>query len=508
MIEGQHGENAKCFIRKPLVRHLDTCVGKTLGSLDVSGVFKRKADKPKVTGIAGDVIEQSVLQLRSNPKKEPDIEVDGIQYEVKTTGVRKPKRGDALWEAKEPMTITAVSPETITSEDYSNSSFWHKIEHLLIFYYHYNSPTTVKSFEYAKFPLLDYQFHEASDFSDEEREMLKGDWEQIRSFIDYLQTNYGAACAEEYPRLSHELRETLLLLDTAPKWPNRPRFRFKRSFVSSIVQKHFSKKKLEQLPDSIPNFRELDEKCYALQVRYHGMTVGQLCKEFGIKVSNEFKAITEPIIIRMFGGKSRSMREVEFFSKVGIWGKSFTITRAGGRTEDAKFFTIDFDEFMEDSISFEDSQFYEFFSSNRILIAVFEEPDLESPLTDNRFLGFRTIVFREDFIDNEVRFLWTRIRNLVRNNELRDVPVLDSTGKQIVNKNGLLRSAPNLPKSSEGPLFVRGTGRDSSDKHECVNGVKMYSQQVWMRGDYIAKLLEETCPIATSQWPHDDRAIE
>lgn len=498
MIEGQHGENSNCFVRGPLVRHLGACVGKTLGDLDLAEVFKRNAGKPKVTGIAGDVIEQSILQLRSNSKQEPDIEVNDVKYEVKTTGVRKPKRGDALWEAKEPMTITAVSPETITSECYSDSAFWHKIEHLLIFYYHYNSPTTVKAFEYANFPLLDYQFHEASDFSQEEREMLQGDWEQIRSFIDYLQTNYGDACTDEYPRLSHELRETLLLLDTAPKWPNRPRFRFKRSFVSSIVQKHFSTKRLEQLPESIPNFRELDEKCHELQMKYRGLTVGQLCKEFGLKVAKDFKAITEPIIIRMFGGKSKSMRQVEFFSKVGVWGKSFTITRAGGRTEDAKFFTIDFDEFMEDSISFEDSQFYEFFSSNRILIAVFEEPDLQSPLTDNKFIGFRTIVFREDFINNEVRDLWNRIRDLIRNNKLRDVPVLDSRGRQVINKTGIPSSAPNLPKASEGPLFVRGTGRDSSDKRECVNGIKMYSQQVWIRGDYIAKLLEDTYPVAKS----------
>ena len=28
---------------------------------------------------------------------------------------------------------------------------------------------------------------------------------------------------------------------------------------------------------------------------------------------------------------------------------------------------------------------------------------------------------------------------------------------------------PNLPKSSEGIVFVRGTGVDSSDKRECVN---------------------------------------
>ena len=499
MIKGQHGEHGECFLREPLVQHLNSCTGKTLGELDVSGVFKRAAGKPKVTGIAGDVIEQSVLLLRRNPKQEPDILVDEIQYEVKTTGVRKPKRGDALWVAKEPMTITAVSPDAITKESYLDSAFWHKIEHLLLFYYHYDSPHVVKACEYARFPLLDYQFHDAKNFTAEELCTLQGDWEQIKSFLDYLQKNYGNACANEYPRLSHELREKLFLLDTAPKWPNKPRFRFKRSFVSNIVQRHFSKKKLEKLPARITNFRELDDKCYELAKRYSGWTVEKLCKHFKINVSKELKSITEPIIIRMFGGKSNSMRKVEFFNKVGVWGKSFTVTKTGGRTEDAKFFTIDFDEFFDDTIDFDGSQFYDFFSSNRILIAVFEEPSQAAPLTANKFMGFRTIIFREDFIESEVRNLWLRIKDLITNKKLKDEPVLDAKGNQIINKNGLPRSAPNFPKSSEGNLFVRGTGQDSSDKRECVNGISMYYQQVWIRGDYIAKLLDETYPFPRKQ---------
>ncbi len=485
MIEGQKG---KSFERKPLVAHLDGCAGKTLGELDVSGVFKKAEGKPKVTGIAGDVIEQSILGLKQDSKQAPDIVVDDVKYEVKTTGVRKPKRGNYLWEAKEPMTITAVSPSSITEEDYWDSAFLHKIEHLLLFYYHYDSAKIVQAAEYAKFKLLDYQFHEYEQFTAEEREMLESDWLCVRNFIHYLQKRYGDKCKEEYPRISHDLRERLFLLDTAPKWPNPPRFRFKRTFVSNIVHRHFAGKKLEKLPGHILNFRELDDRCHAITEKYKGTTVGELCKEFGLKVSESLKSITEPIIIRMFGGEEKSMRKVEFFNKVGVWGKSFVLTKTGGRTEDAKFFTIDFNEFKAD-IGFEESQFRDFFSSSRILIAVFEEPSQKAPLVDNRFVGFRTIVFDDNFIDKEVRPVWNRVRELVRNGELRDVPVLDSSGHQVVNKNGMLRSAPNFPKSSEGIVFIRGTGVDSSDKRECVNGIKMYHQQVWVRGDYIADRL-------------------
>lgn len=487
MIEGQVGN---CYKRGPLVAHLDTCIGKTLGALDVSNVFKRAIDKPKITGIAGDVIEQSVLLLKSNSKQAPDIEVDGIKYEVKTTGIRKCKKGDGF-EAKEPMSITAVSPEKITSEDYFDSNFWHKVAHMLLFYYHYDSPSKVSALEYSRFLLKSCQFHEYSDFSEDERNLLEGDWQRVRDFIRYLKSNYGPECQKEYPRISYELRERLMLLDTAPKWPNPPRFRFKRSFVTSILQKHLSSKKLETLSVKIENYRDLDDVCYDIERKYKGKTVGELCDELDIEVSKKLKSITEPIIIKMFGGKSKKMRDVDFFHKVGYLGKSFVVTKQGGRTEDAKFFTIEFDEFYNSELKFEDSQFYEFFASVKILVALFEEPSIEAPLVDNKFLGFRTIVFSDEFIMSEVEPVWRKICNLIQNNELRDVPVYDKKGRQIINKNGEKRSAPNFPKSSEGLVFVRGTGTDSKDKREMVNGVRMYYQQVWLRGDYFAKRLME-----------------
>jgi hypothetical protein len=44
---------------------------------------------------------------------------------------------------------------------------------------------------------------------------------------------------------------------------------------------------------------------------------------------------------------------------------------------------------------------------------------------------------------------------------------------------------------SKGVVFVRGTGVDSFDKRECVNGVRMYSQQVWFKGSYFAERVNQ-----------------
>ena len=210
-------------------------MNKTLGEVDVNRVFERTNTNPKKTGIAGDVIEQSVFQYAADSNKAPDLLVDGVPTELKTTGIRKPKKDNGfIYEAKEPMSITAVSPDSIVNEEFETSSFWHKLEHLLV-YYLYDSPVTVKAADYANFPIKGYQFHE---FTSEEREMLKSDWLIVRDFIRELQNNYVDSKAE-YPRISSELRKQLMLIDTAPKWPNPPRFRLKRPVVSTIVQKHF-----------------------------------------------------------------------------------------------------------------------------------------------------------------------------------------------------------------------------------------------------------------------------
>ena len=47
------------FTEEEVVRILDQVVGKTLGQVDKNNVFDKTKEKPKITGIAGDVIEQS-----------------------------------------------------------------------------------------------------------------------------------------------------------------------------------------------------------------------------------------------------------------------------------------------------------------------------------------------------------------------------------------------------------------------------------------------------------------
>lgn len=101
-----------------------------------------------------------------------------------------------------------------------------------------------------------------------------------------------------------------MLIDTAPKWPNSPRFRLKRTTVSTLVQKHFGDK-FEKLDDTYLNFKELDNKLHNLTQKYKNKTVRELMKEFDIlptKNGSAPKAISEQIIVKMFGGSVKKLK--------------------------------------------------------------------------------------------------------------------------------------------------------------------------------------------------------
>ncbi len=475
--------NSHFFQKEEVISILDSCLNKTLGKIDSNNVFERTITNPKITGIAGDVIEQSVFGYPADTRQEPDLNIDGVKTELKTTGL-KYKNNKKDFTAKEPMSITAVSPNTIINETFEESNFWHKLEHLLFVYYLYDSPITVKAAQYANFPIKGYQFYE---FDSEDQEILKNDWKIVRDFIKYLQENYENY-ENEYPRISYELRPKLMYIDTAPKWPNRPRFRLKRSVVSSIVQEHFGET-LEQLPGRYTSYSEIEKTCHDLTEKYKGKNIAELVNLLNINVNKINKSIGEQIIVKMFGGNSKKMNNIELFNKTGLIGKTLTLTERGLRKEDMKLFTIDFTEFENEEIEFEDSQMYEYFANNQFLCIIFQKPNSEAKMSENIFLGFKIINFDETFIENEVKVTWKRIKDLIINKKLKNIICLNKNGQPIKNRNGIIRGAPNFPKSSEGKVFVRGTSSTSDIKPLNLNGIQMYYQQIWVKGLYIVEKL-------------------
>lgn len=490
---------------------LEAVKGKTLGEVDKSRQFDRTLKNEKITGIAGDVIEQSVFGYNRDSDQECDIEIDGLLTELKTTGVRVPKNelknargkiGDAyntFLRAKEGISITGVTFEPSIQTDFSTSHFWEKSERLLIVFYEYKSYDVVTASGYAKFPIVDYCYN---SFSEEEKAKLRNDWEIVRDHLQKVYTECLDADSrnERLVGFTHILRPNLLLIELVPGFKKKssgsyqkPRYRLKKTFVDYIVRGHFDKSRAKSeivLSESFSSFAQLDKRCHELSMRFCGKTLPQLKEMLGIDFDS--KDVAAKCVIRMFGTDCKRLNQISDFSKAGIIAKTITITPNGGRTEDMKLKLIDFEEWADRDADFEESDVYGYFCEHSFLCPIFCEHDSQDK-SKTTFEGFKRFAFDEDFIEKEVRRTWNDSRRLIHHNELEWEYRYDKDGNKVVNRSGSYVGAPNFPKSSEYLVFLRGGADDSNEKSrtECVNGIRMLPQFFWLKGSYIAKKLQE-----------------
>lgn len=481
---GEQKSSARIFTRQEIDSLLSASVGQTLEQVDKAGLFALHEGKSKVTGIAGDIIEISVLGCERDSKQEPDIVVDGVQVELKTTGLIKPKKKDSpyLFECKEPVSITAVSIPVIVKEEFETSNFWHKLAHVLWVYYWYKSPMTVKLDGYKNFPILGFQFYK---FDEEDRLRLKQDWLLVRDFLIVIHRDYPSQTEREaqYPRLSHELRSQLMLIDTAPKYPNPPRFRLKRSFATVIANTYFSKKyELEKLTVPITKYADIDAKCGDLNKAYVGKSFAEIAKLLGIPL-NGAKNFAELVVLKMFGSEAGSLNKIDDFAKIGLIAKSLPLNYKGTPKESMKMFMPDFEEWVNEE-SFDESFLRDYFAENQFLFIVYQYKDkAERNINSIEFVGFKRVMITDEFIDTEVKRCWTEVRSLIKENRLAIEKKFRKDGMPIINpKSGVQQESPNFPKEANFDVFLRGSGNDSSDKFKTleINGLRMLPQEVWL----------------------------
>lgn len=516
------------YEKSDLIQRFDNILGKTFGEIDNIGMFEHVQEFNLQKGVAGAVIEQCVLGYEPDTKQEADLIViengEETATELKTTGMVISNQNGEHFVAKEPMSITAVGVYDLAEQDFWNSHFWDKLEHMLIVYYYYNSKHAVTPYEYRLFPVKGYEFHE---FNADDIQTLKRDWEYVHSLVSSVVVHHPGpktkawkeAVKEEYLKKHGVLRQYLSYIDLAPKFP--PRFRLKKPVVSTLISRHFGYE-LEQLPGRYTVISDIDKKCREITALHKGKTIGELADEFGVpkttKEGKENKSIAEQVIVKMFGGESKKLNQIDIFSRFGLIAKSVALTSKGGRTEDMKLYQIDFNEMTQQKITdedgsiremqFEDSELYSYFADHEFLCIMYIEPEKERiwdeksgknvekkhPLVMNRFWGFKRLVFSDAFIDNTVKQVWEDTRYKIFNDKLEDVIQTTKDGRIRINKTGEISSAPNFIKSAENAVFIRGGANDSSLKYktECINGVRMIPQFIWIKGLSIIDELEKT----------------
>lgn len=473
------------FTYSEIKERFDGILGKSFGEIDLNDYFLNSKNK----GIAGHIIEKCVLGYDLNSNPHADILVDGVETEVKTTGMRKI---DNHFVAKEPVSITEIDPKIIITEEFERSHFWNKVHQMIFVYYFYdyNGPFDVQ--QYRRFIVQGYQLR---IIPDEDKAVLESDWTIVRDYIrDAQQLDVPESA---YPDISHL---QLMYTDTAPKFhiegskiKQYARFRFKRAYVNSFMQEYFYGVKRSKLTFFFDKYAQFDERCAQLTDKYRGMTVLDLLDYFQICTKTIHKAISERIILKMFDSDAQKINDIEIFNKLGLIGKSIVQSVENGRTEDMKLFKIDFEEIRNANLKFEDSQFYTYFKEYQLLTILFQEQTKKDvKFGENRFIGFKRISFSEEFIQTEVRPVWEKIRKLVNNNKLKEVFLYDNKGNiRLTPKTKLPISAPNFPKSGDNLIFVRGSGTDKTRLPQEINGIRMLTQYLWIRGRELNEVMND-----------------
>jgi len=152
----------------------------------------------------------------------------------------------------------------------------------------------------------------------------------------------------KYVPLPSELHKQLILIDTATKLPNAPRFRLKRATVSALVQKHFGAQFKEL--DETYSRKELDAELHMLTAKYKGKTIREMIELLDIPFDfstekDASKGISEQIIIRMFGGTAKKISKNDL---IGLIPKTVVLTKEGHANRRQKLFTIYFDDWTSD----------------------------------------------------------------------------------------------------------------------------------------------------------------
>jgi hypothetical protein len=344
------------------------------------------------------------------------------------------------------------------------------------------------------------------EFDETDKLRLKHDWLLVRDFLIEIHREYPTeeGRKSQYPLLSSKLRKVLLVIDTAPKYPNPPRFRLKRDFATEIAGSLFSKKKkvpLVKLSKPIMDYSEIDRKCEELNRLYSGKTFAEIADMLNLTIdvpksvtekkdektdSNKIplKNFAEKVVLKMFESDAASLNQIDDFRKIGLIAKSLPLDNKGKPKESMKMYTPDFKEWMSEK-TFADSYMRDYFSEHQFLLIVYKyvHPD-KNVKTPNfiKFVGFKRVYFTDDFIDTAVWKFWNDVRILIRDEKLKVIKLFKDN-KPIINpKSGTQKEATNFPKEALYDVFMRGSGTKSEEKYKTLElcGYKMLPQEIWL----------------------------
>ena len=482
-----------------VIKHAKKLEDSTLRKAD-SKFYKHTKEHNK--GGMGQLTEELHFFLKNNNSPEPDFK--NIELELKTAGLLETSHRDrhpnisGKWKVKEALPLSSINYNKIVNEKFSSSSFLKKNKKILLVLYKYEK-LNVLDLEIKLTGILSYH-----DLSESDKEIIKRDWELMKS-----KTKLGKA--HEFSRGDFEYLElapsnNISSLTSQPFALQKARTRkysFKQGFMHAVVGKlekeksntlsinklerinssmHTPLAKLEQEKSNTLSLYKKSDKNISLSDKikekfnpYLGQDVNSIASSLGVSIEeckHKFSILSKRLLKAIFEVPENSKIEsyIEEFSKAEISIKTIRINSKNFPKEHMSFPAFKFQEIVNQH--WEASEF-----KNQI---------------DKKFLFIFFKEFESSYILDEVIY-WN-----MPSSDIDETKKVWEITKKLLKKGKIVKELKNKirytyfpsPKSNS-VSHVRPHARNAKDTFflpvkDQLTGLKEYTKHCfWLNKDYL-----------------------
>lgn len=458
MNDGRH------YSKEDIILISKSVMGKSLEDIMTSKLIKIGENKNK--GGLGQLIEYYLFDIKNNSESKPDFIDAGI--ELKVTPYKKIKNNQLA--AKERLVLNIIDYNTEFANEFKTSHFWYKNNKIQILWYLWTEDGNKYTYKFTNYKLLDLAINDdlkqiESDWNDIIKKIRDGKAHEISE----ADTMYLGACTKG---VNVNSVRTQPFSDIKAK---QRAFCFKTSYMTQLVRKYIGNySNVEKIiSDKSKTFIE-----YVNDVvnKYKGKTQKELLNIFNL--DSKAKNINSMIVSRMFNIVG-NIGETEEFLKANIIPRTIRIEENGRIKESMPFPSFKYKEIINQT--WEESDLRNLLEETKYMFFVFKMIDCEYV-----FKGIKLWNMPETEIDNEVKQVWIKTVELIKNGNI----------VKNINANGI--RSTYFPGMSENPIcHVRPHAANAEDKYELpisdrYTGLKEYTKYCfWINNKYLENILKE-----------------
>lgn len=436
-------------------------IGKKFKEISKNSLNGNKYNK----GTFGHIIEEDGYDYAINSISEPDFVEAGI--ELKVTPYKKNKDGSLS--AKERLVLNIINFMEEYKNTFYESHFWYKNKKIQIVWYLYEPDKSKDDLVITHEKLF--------TFPEEDLDTIISDWNLIVDKIRKGQahelseadTMYLGACTKGANKNSKRKQpfSDIMAMQRA--------FCLKTSYMTQLVRKYIG-----NADDVERVLRTTNMTFYQFVDRvvqkYKNMSQKELIKLF--EIDSKAKNINSILVSRMFGVNGLLSKTDEFL-KANIVPKTVRVEEDGRIIESMSFPTFKYTELVNEE--WENSEFRNQLETTKYMFFVFKKEK-----DDYIFKGIKLWNMPEEVIENEVKKIWVKTKNVIVNGNI--VKWFDDKGRRITNFPGM---------SENGVCHVRPHAQNAQDVYKLpvkdkVTGLEEYTKHCfWIKNKYIEKVLED-----------------